>query len=166
MTKNVNLCDAHISRNGDTANEQKIWAAKLHVMTMDALIPFKIPGQFTPALYDQYQKLMATRGKKAYNTKSLWKPPLFEDAKWRLSHGPAENLIGPALYFFESENLDFCLECIGRENQASQIFAFIQEAVTLRKRYNIACIKDKIRRDGIKMRDIKDDTKDYIRSMN
>lgn len=165
MIKINNLCDSHISRNSDLSNDVRLWAAKLHVMTMDALIPFKIPGQFTPTLQVQYEKLMATRHKKAHNTISLWKPPLHENAKWRLSYGPSENLIGSALYFFESENLDFCLECIGRERQVNEVFAFIREAVVLRKRYNIACIKDKMKREGIKMSDLKDDTKAYIRSI-
>lgn len=169
MQKTVSVCDTHISRSSVPSAEAALWGAKISTLITDALFPFKLPGKETPYLDAQYKALI--KKKRLYGTKLL--VPYFIDdpvkcistKQYRIGQTSKQSAIDAALYFFESEAFDICLGYIGLENDVDRIFAFIQKATTLRKKYNVACMKRQMLDQKIKISDLDERARKYIKGV-
>ena len=160
MLKPMSTCNSFSSRSSVPNAEVALWGAKLRVMMDDAIYPFKISDD---NLDKQFKKLVRKiKTGKTCNTKMLC--PVFFDGNvtYRIGQNNRQSLIDAALFFFESAALDRCLEYVGRENQVEEVFAFVQGAVTLRKRYNVTCMKHYMMQHNIKTSQLTEQAKAYI----
>lgn len=163
MANVYSTCLSVNSRNAVPSPEILMWGAKLHIILCDAIHPFSLPSQNMPSLQAQYEKMMKDRKDKPRSTKLIIRISSGDPPHYKISGKGVEMDIGRALWFFEHSCFDWCLEAIGRENQAKRIFDFAQEAVTLRRKYNIACLKDRMKVMGLKMSDLTEESREYIK---
>lgn len=164
MQKTANICDTHISRSSVPSAEAALWGAKINTMAQDAIFPFRLPSKETPSLEKQFAVLI--KKIKPFCPKNTKFLVLGTEEKYRIGHTSKQSLIDAALFFFESEAFDICMGYLNRENDVDRIFAFIQKATTLRKKYNILCMRRQMKEQKIKMSNLDERARGYIKGAN
>lgn len=163
MQKTVNICDTHMWRSSIPSAEAALWGAKINTMAYNAIFPFRIPSADTPSLEKQFAILMKKiKPLCPKNTKIL---VFGVEGKYRIGHTQKQVVIDESLFFFESEAFDICMDYLNRENDVDRVFTFIQKATTLRKRYNVACMKRQMKERNLKMSDLDERARNYIKGV-